>query len=969
MYWIVQKINNHLNACNMYKIFTSVVLFSFLLLSNECLPQRFVYNSPKNNAALVARGTTIILHTDIPVTRNITANQFSVMGSVSGVHTGKIKLLENDKTIIFIPDIAFAPDENVSIVIAPGMKSASGTLFTGLNLHFKTTPLKEPIDPATLTSTEEATSQTNDVNTNQGTVKKTVAVDSLPSNFPAITIGTLNNPYNGKICITNQPTGGAKAAIASFLMVLNGDGSVYKYKTLAKASNLFKMEVNGELSYNAKGSGLRLMMDTAFTVLDTFKCGNGYSTDGHDFYLLPNGHALLFSGDPEPVDMSLVVPGGNPNATVTGSIIQEVDADNNVVFQWRSWDYLQITDSYFDLTAATVDYMHPNAITADNDGNILFSVRHMSCILKIDRSTGDILWILGGKKNQFAFIGENETNAPTYFSYQHDVNVLPNGNLTLFDNGNQHPGLYSRGVEYQLDQVNKTATLVWEYRHVPDVFSSAMGSVQRLPNGNTLIGWGMMSESTSPVATEVHPDKSVALELFLPAGQISYRTLKYPWGTPVNAKATAYEVLQGNTYAFQNATDTTGIKIKFTALDAGLYTNVAVASYAATLSNPQFVGDPPSVSTGYFSISAPAINSYTGEVHIALSRFPNISSPAQTIVYAAPVDGSAFMPQPTSYDAVKGELVFTTSVLGNFVFGIPRTSTPLSPSQISPGNNTIVNGETSVKFMWGTRGIVQSYHLQIASDSLFSTLILDQANILTTTLTTNLLANNSTYFWRLSTNNAAGTSDWSMAFKVKTASPYLTVKDPDGSLKLHVDSTYVIRWESNVNDTVNIMLYNKNNYVLTIADSVFAASKAFLWQVPAQLPFDTSYKVIIAGITNGARLSDTSNSISIETGISGINDAKLLPKSFSLRQNYPNPFNPATIIAFSVPEDAQVKIAIYNILGQKISDLENDFRKAGEYSVSWNAASFPSGMYLYAIEATGNSGKKYSQVKKMLLLK
>jgi hypothetical protein len=953
----------------MYKIFTSLVLCSFLLLSNECLPQRFIYNSPKNNALLVARSTTIILHTDIPVSRDITANQISVTGSVSGTHTGTIKLLENNKTILFIPDFAFVPDEKVSIIIAPGMKSASGSLFNGLTLGFRTTPLKEPIDPAALESIDETTSRAGTMSTNQGAAKKTIAVDSLPSNFPAITIGTLNNPYSGKLLITNQPTGGAKAAVANFLMVLNGDGSVYKYKALPKASNLFKMEVNGELSYNAKGSGLRLLMDTAFTVLDTFKCGNGYSTDGHDFYLLPNGHALLFSGDPEPVDMSLVVPGGNPNATVTGSIIQEVDADNNVVFQWRSWDYLPITDSYFDLTAATVDYMHPNAITVDNDGNILFSVRHMSCILKIDRSTGDIMWILGGKANQFTFIGENENNAPTYFSYQHDVSMLPNGNLTLFDNGNQHPGLYSRGVEYQLDQVSKTATLVWEYRHVPDVFSSAMGSVQRLPNGNTLIGWGMMSESTSPVATEVHPDKSVALELFLPAGQISYRALKYQWGNPVNAKATAYEVLQGNTYAFQNATDTTGIKIKFTALDAGLYTNVAVASYPNALVNPKFAGEVPSVADGYFSIAAPAINSYTGEVHVALNRFPAVAAPARTVVYAAASDGTTFFPQPTSYDSVKGELVFTTSVLGNFVFGIPANMSALAPAPVSPANNAIVNGETSVKFTWGTRGIVQSYHLQIATDSLFSSAVVDQGNVLATSFTTNVLANNAAYFWRVNMSNSAGTSDWSPVYKIRTASPYLQVISPAGAVTLYKDSLYVLRWESNVNDTVNIMLYSNNTYKLTIADSVYAGTKAFLWQVPSSLPSDTAYKIVIMSISNGERVSGASNTITIDAGLSGVADSKIAAKSFSVQQNYPNPFNPSTAISFSVPEDAQVKIVIYNTLGQKIADLENEFKKAGTYSVLWNAATFPSGIYLYAVEASGSSGKKYAQVKKMLLLK
>ena len=118
-------------------------------------------------------------------------------------------------------------------------------------------------------------------------------------------------------------------------------------------------------------------------------------------------------------------------------------------------------------------------------------MRHLSSIVKINRKTGDVMWILGGKQNEFTFINEHGENAPTYFSYQHDISVLPNGNFTLFDNGEQHSPNYSRGVEYKLDVPNKTATLVWEYRHLPnDIYAAAMGSVERLPNGNYIVGWG-----------------------------------------------------------------------------------------------------------------------------------------------------------------------------------------------------------------------------------------------------------------------------------------------------------------------------------------------------------------------------------------------------------------------------------------------------------------------------------------------
>jgi hypothetical protein len=118
-------------------------------------------------------------------------------------------------------------------------------------------------------------------------------------------------------------------------------------------------------------------------------------------------------------------------------------------------------------------------------------------------------------------------NDPIKFNYQHAIRRLPNGNITLYDNGNFHTPPFSRGVEYKLDEVNKTATLVWQYRHKPsDVWGFAMGFMQRLENGNSLISWGSIS---TPALTEVRPNGTKALEISLPNGIYSYRIFKYPY--------------------------------------------------------------------------------------------------------------------------------------------------------------------------------------------------------------------------------------------------------------------------------------------------------------------------------------------------------------------------------------------------------------------------------------------------------
>ena len=85
---------------------------------------------------------------------------------------------------------------------------------------------------------------------------------------------------------------------------------------------------------------------------------------------------------------------------------------------------------------------------------------------------------------------------------------------------------------------------------------------------------------------------------------------------------------------------------------------------------------------------------------------------------------------------------------------------------------------------------------------------------------------------------------------------------------------------------------------------------------------------------------------------------------FTLEQNYPNPFNPATRIDFTLPQSAQVKLVIYNHLGQMVTTLVNSTLNPGRHSVEWNAAAMPSGLYYYRLEA----GRQVS-IRRMILVK
>ena len=95
-----------------------------------------------------------------------------------------------------------------------------------------------------------------------------------------------------------------------------------------------------------------------------------------------------------------------------------------------------------------------------------------------------------------------------------------------------------------------------------------------------------------------------------------------------------------------------------------------------------------------------------------------------------------------------------------------------------------------------------------------------------------------------------------------------------------------------------------------------------------------------------------------------ISSDKVVPVEYTLEQNYPNPFNPTTTIKFSVPEVSNVKLTVYNALGQKVAELVNNTLEAGSYSYSWDASNVASGLYFYELN-TNN----FSSVKKMMLVK
>ena len=218
--------------------------------------------------------------------------------------------------------------------------------------------------------------------------------------------------------------------------------------------------------------------------------------------------------------------GGQSVACITGIlVIQMFDINDELILEWNAWDHLDISQyTNLNLESNAIAWMHGNSIEWDGNNQLLVSNRASNEILKVDLQSGEVLWHIGGPLNQFTFINDPKQG----FRMQHDVRRLENGNISLFDNGVTHNPPISRALEYQINEEEKTAELVWEYIHPDSIVGFSMGSVQRLPNNNTLINWGSISNSGALI-TEVTIDKDIVLEIQFPNPHKVYKARKSDW--------------------------------------------------------------------------------------------------------------------------------------------------------------------------------------------------------------------------------------------------------------------------------------------------------------------------------------------------------------------------------------------------------------------------------------------------------
>jgi hypothetical protein len=470
----------------------------------------------------------------------------SVTGSRTGAHAGRLLPYSRDPGASFVPARPFAPGERVTV---RAKLARAGTV----------TPLLDQFEVAErdgLDSTPETV--------HPGLPSEAQSFVSRPDlHPPAVTVGAQSGAIApGAIFVA--PYGGPGQAGP---MVLGPGGDLLWFKPLPAHTSATDLSVQeygqrpvltwwqGTITGHGFGVGQDVIMDAGYSELARVRAGNGYQADLHEFELTPRGTALITVYAPMLCNLSRV--GGSAAGAVTNGMIQEIDVATGLVErEWSTLDHVALGDSFESARRSTTswpfDYFHINSIELERDGSLLTSSRNTRAIYDIDGRSGRVLWRVGGKRSSFR-MGDG-----TGIAYQHDPRELPDGTISIFDNG-ASPLVHnqSRGLVISIDPQQKTVTRVGQFVHTPPLVSESQGNMQALPNGDWFVGWGQL-----PQFSEFGAQGQLLFDARFPRWTQSYRSYRFPWtGAPAEPPRLAFQAAPaggGTLYASWNGATQVG---------------------------------------------------------------------------------------------------------------------------------------------------------------------------------------------------------------------------------------------------------------------------------------------------------------------------------------------------------------------------------------------------------------------------
>lgn len=521
-----------------------LTLTALLALTASAVRAQFEYVSPKNGSINNFREAHLILRNGAFMdVSSVTADKIEITGSVSGSVPASVVLSTDGKTVCVAPAAKFAYGETVTVNVNEGLKTLSGQTLNDTTFSFL---IRNEMSPEAKKQLEEYLATHDDGGYPLSEPRESVYVPFDNSNnrdntFKFINIYTNNSAAIAPGELFFQRNSGASPTTSSGIgygIMTHDADSIFYRPSVFDGSN-FQVNLNGDLTalrLNPNVDTGVIVLDSSYNETGEIYCKNGLAPSQHEHLFFPDG-TKWFSIYDWQAGWNLEPFGGSPSATVNVSWIQELDANNNVIFEWRSDDHFQVNEATPDINLGTntVDPWHINSIFKDTDGKLIVSLRNMDRIVKINPSNGSIVWQWGGLKSTYNEI--TTTGDPNGgFSHQHNVHRIDNGHILMFDNGNSQPSPNQRSQpkEYILDETNLTASCTWFYTHPQvngfNMYTRNQGSVHRLPNGNTIIGYGLPDKQGLPNGTEIDANKNIVWEFrFKDSTEFTYRLYKTEW--------------------------------------------------------------------------------------------------------------------------------------------------------------------------------------------------------------------------------------------------------------------------------------------------------------------------------------------------------------------------------------------------------------------------------------------------------